>query len=501
MSRKGDLEWLAAELSAIRRQLQPTDESPDLVLALDQGSHASRALLFDAAGREVAEAVVPVSTAHPAPDRVEQDPDELVQSLRQAALDVLSSDLAQGRRIAAAGLATQRSTIVCFDRRDGAALSPAISWQDRRGQPLIDRLRPLAARVRRQTGLVLSPHYGASKIRWCLDELPAVRAALRTRRLCAAPLSTWLLHRLLRERPVVVDPANASRTLLFDPVRRDWSAALVDAFAIPVSALPRCVTSTHAYGQLEVDGREIPVRVCTGDQSAAAYAFGTPRAGTAYVNMGTGAFVQCAVPPRVRSPEGILRSVLHSDSRTVTASLEGTVNGAGSALVWFREHAEIDPQRALQSLPATAPDELPLFMNGVGGLGSPFWVADAPIEFVGDGDERERLMAVLESIVFLVAANLSAIDERVPVKRVVVTGGLSRSEYLCQALADIAKITVERHVVREATARGVAYLAAGLPDAWVSPDLGRVFEPGKRPRLTARHRRWQKLVAEQLAAR
>src|SRR5262245_36841269 len=204
MSRKGDLEWLAAELSAIRRHLQPGNESPDLVMGLDQGSHASRAVLFDSAGREVAEAHVPVTTSRPARDRVEQDADELAQSLRQAASDAMSSELAHGRRIVAAGLATQRSTIVCFDRGDGRALSPAISWQDRRGLAQVERLRPMEAKIRRQTGLVLSPHYGASKLRWCIDELPEVRASLKNRKLCAAPLSTFLLHRLLNEKPSVV---------------------------------------------------------------------------------------------------------------------------------------------------------------------------------------------------------------------------------------------------------------------------------------------------------
>ena len=499
MSRKGDLEWLAAELSAIRRQLQPADESPDLVMALDQGSHASRAVLFDSAGREVSEAHVPVTVSRPAADRVEHDADELVQSLRQAAIDAMSSELAQGRRVAAIGLATQRSTIVCFDRRDGRALSPAISWQDRRGAALIEQLRPMQAKVRRQTGLVLSPHYGASKLRWCIDELPEVRAALRNRRLCAGPLSTFLLHRLLNERPVVVDPSNASRTLLFDPVRREWSAELLEAFGIPIGALPRCVPMWHAYGHLVHDERKMTLRICTGDQSAAAFAFGRQRSDTAYLNIGTGAFVQIAVPPRVKTPDGLLRSVLYSDSGGTTASIEGTVNGAGSAVSWFRDHAEIDPERALSSLPARAPDDLPLFLNGVGGLGSPFWQSDAPVELVGTGDDLHRLMAVLESIAFLVDANLRAMRSVATIARVVATGGLSRSDYLCQVLADVSGITVERHALREATARGVAFLAAGQPDAWMSPDLERVFEPSKHAKLAARHRRWQKTLEQRLS--
>ena len=500
MTRKGDLEWLATELSAIRRQLLPANESPDLVLAIDQGSHATRAVLFDAAGREVAQAHVPVETAHPQDERVEQDPVELAQSVRQAIADVLSSELVQGRRVAAAGLATQRSTVVCFDRRDGTALSPAISWQDRRGQPQIDRLGSIEAKLRRQTGLVLSAHYGASKLRWCLDELPQVQAVQRLGHLCAGPLSTFLLHRLLIEKPAVADPANASRTLLFDPARREWSQTLLDAFGIPAAALPECVPTAYAFGRLAAESREIPLRICTGDQSAVVYAFGAPRPDTAYVNIGTGAFVQCAVPPRVKTPEGLLRSVLFSDANHVSACLEGTVNGAGSALDWFRDHSGIDAERALASLPTRAPDDLPLFLNGVGGLGSPFWVANAPIEFIGPEDDVERLMAILESIAFLLDANLRAIRSVAPITRVVVTGGLARSDYLCQALADVSGLEVARFAVREATARGVAFLAAGQPTHWVAPDLDRVFEATRRPKLTARAKRWRKALDQRLAA-
>jgi glycerol kinase len=274
---------------------------------------------------------------------------------------------------------------------------------------------------------------------------------------------------------------------------------LLDAFGIPESALPECVPTSYAYGRIAAESREIPLRVCTGDQSAVVFAFGAPRPDTAYVNIGTGAFVQCAVPPRVRMPDGLLRGVLFSDANHVSASLEGTVNGAGSALEWFREQSDIDPERALPSLPTRAPDDLPLFLNGVGGLGSPFWVPNAPIEFVGRGDDVERLLAILESVAFLIDANLRAIRSVVAIKRVVVTGGLARSDYLCQALADVSGLEIARYAVREATARGVAFLAAGQPAHWPAPDLDRVFEATRRSKLTARAKRWQKALDQRIS--
>jgi glycerol kinase len=264
---KSDLGWLAAELSAIRRTLKPEDESSDLVLALDQGGHASRALLFDLAGREVAEAHVPVSTRREGTDRVEQDPDELVASLRLAAQDVCDSELARERSVVAAGLATQRSTVVCWDRTTGRPLSEALSWQDRRNADWLKQFRPSEPQIRERTGLVLSPHYGASKLRWALDKVPAVRKAQREGRLAAGSLSSFLAFRLLRENPLLVDPSNASRTLLFDPLARNWSADLLELFQIPPGILPACVPTRHDYGTLEIGERRIPLTICTGDQS------------------------------------------------------------------------------------------------------------------------------------------------------------------------------------------------------------------------------------------
>ncbi len=229
-----DLAWLAGELSAIRRELLPPGESRALYLALDQGGTSSRAVLFDSLGREVATAHVPINTRRTGDDRVEHDAAELLQSLRTAVRDVAESPLAAGRPIVAAGLATQRSTICCWDRNDGTPLSPALSWQDRRNATwLEEHLGARSGWVRELTGLPLSSHYGASKMRWCLDELPAVRLALRDERLCIGPLASFLAQGLCAAEEACADPANASRTLLFDPAVLDWSPPLLEAFGIP----------------------------------------------------------------------------------------------------------------------------------------------------------------------------------------------------------------------------------------------------------------------------
>ena len=466
------------------------------VLALDQGGHASRAMAFDTRGRELAAAHVPVATSRDGADVVEQDPVELVRSLQVAAQDACDVEATRALPALAAGLATQRSTIVCWERSSGRPLTSAISWQDRRNAAWLERLNPAAAAIREKTGLVLSPHYGASKLRWCLDNVPAVQRAARSIDLAAGPLASFLLSRLLEEKPVMADPANASRTLLFDPETLDWSQPLLDVFGVDRRCLPRCVPTRHGYGHLPVGRRRIALAACTGDQSAAAFAFGPPRESLALVNVGTGAFVQRVAPAGVRLPNGILLSVLRSDAGGAMRSHEGTVNGAGSAIDWLVGRVAIDISRALPALtepPAAAP---PLFMNGVGGLGAPFWKPDFPVEFIGSGDDLQLLAAVVESIVFLLSINLEAMRSVAALERVVISGGLARCDYLCQALADVNGLVVERYALQEATARGIAFLAAGEPADWLVPDVERSFAPTTNRALAARHARWRSEMAQ-----
>jgi glycerol kinase len=471
-----------------------------LVLALDQGSHASRAVLFDAAGREVAQAYVPVATRREGTDRVEQDAEELVRSLRTAVQD--ACERRPGARIVSAGLATQRSTVVAWSRSTGRALTDAISWQDRRNAAWLSRLAPVAAQVRTITGLPLSPHYGASKLRWCLDHLPAVQRAATTGDLAFGPLSSYLVAGLTAERTCVADPANASRTLLFDTATLQWSPDMLRLFDLQAELLPACVPTRHGFGHVDCDGRLVPLTACTGDQSAAAFALGEPDTDCALINVGTGAFIQRIAPPGTPLPDGILRSVVCADADGVLTSFEGTVNGAGSALDWLRERIAIDVDRGLGVLaPRAMPaDDVPLFMNGVGGLGAPFWLPDFPCEFVGKGDEQARLAAVIESIVFLLCVNLERLARNAPLRRIRISGGLSRNDYLCRCLAALSALPVERPAAVEATARGVAYLAAGKPASWHNVPVEQTFAPSAAPTLSARFARWRDEMTSRGAA-
>ena len=205
-------------------------------VAIDQGGHATRASAYSVTGSLEGAALVTVATQRNALGHVEHDPEEIVASVGTA-LSELARIVAPGRW-AAAGLAVQRSSLVCWSADDGRALSPVLSWQDARNAAWLRGLARRAEDVQRLTGLTLSPHYGASKLRWCLDHLPEVRAAAARSGLRAGPLASYLLHRLLEERPLLADASTAARTLLWSPFERDWSAELLELFGIPREVLP-----------------------------------------------------------------------------------------------------------------------------------------------------------------------------------------------------------------------------------------------------------------------
>jgi glycerol kinase len=368
-----------------------------------------------------------------------------------------------------------------------------ISWQDRRAHAWLAQFAPRQRDVHARTGLMLSAHYGASKLRWCLDHLPAVQRAAAAGQLACGPLASFLLFRLLDEQPLLVDPSNAGRSLLWNLAARDWDETLLALFGVERALLPACAPTRHAFGTLRVDGCALPVTVVNGDQSAALFAAGAPNPTTAYVNIGTGAFVLRASQERSVS-ERLLSSIAHSDNGNTTHVLEGTVNGAGSALAWVGETLGIkDVERKLDQW---MNEELapPFFLNGVSGLGAPYWVADFPSRFDGDGTPEQKVVAVAESVVFLLQANLDEFARSgVRFQRIAASGGLAQSSALCQRLADLSGLPLSRPAEHEATGIGLAFLLAGQPHDWPQPS-GTDFRPQPNAALRERYARWRALM-------
>ena len=395
-----------------------------------------------------------------------------------------------------AGIATQRSSIVCWDAVSGAALSPVISWRDTRHGEWLRSLSPDVDRIARLTGLRPSPHYGASKFRWCLDNLEAVAAARRRGSLVCGPLASYLVFRLTTENTVAADPVNASRTLLWDIDSGDWCDELLDLFDLQASILPPIVPGDFGFGNIDIAGQTIPLVRCTGDQGAAVFVDGQPGPSLALVNAGTGAFAQRLVEEPLHV-DRLLLSVARHDRDTRRFAIEGTVNGAGCALEAEARSSGITDWPATVEAVARDATDVPLCLNGESGLGSPWWRDEFPSRVVGDGQPVMRLLAVLESVAFMISENLLRMRTELGAAREIrVTGGLGRSDTLCRRLASVNGTRVVRPAAGEATARGLAWLMSGASDPWPDPGPCRVFEPETDDRLGDRFRRWRALMAE-----
>jgi glycerol kinase len=472
--------------------------SERLTLAIDQGTHATRALVFDGRGRMVAMARRSVSLQARSRAEVEQSPVEILDSLHDVVAEVLQHPDIDAARIGAAGLATQRSSVLAWDRRNGRALSPVLSWQDTRTAADLAALDAQQAAIRERTGLRLSPHYGAGKLRWLLRHEAAVAAAGRQHFLAMGPLASFLLHHLVRARGELADHANASRTLLWNLESRNWDPWLLGLFDIPREVLPECLPIVADYGLTRTGS--IPLTAVNGDQSAALYALGMPPRDTLVVNAGTGAFVLLPTGDTRRMHPGLLSGLSRSDARSADYYLEGTVNGAAAALDW------VAGQYRIADWPAQAPGWLdaveapPIFLNSIGGLGAPWWQRGPEPVFLPDsGAARfgpaEAVAAVVESIVFLLQANVELLRDLSPgVSSIRISGGLAALDGLCRKLANLSGLAVERSRAMEFTARGIAWLAAGCSDAWESIGMERCFAPQHDPRLRERYARFREAL-------
>ena len=445
-----------------------------LILAIDQGTHSTRAIVFDAQGRVVAQARQAVDLQARSHSEAEQDPDEILASLNRVVQQVLADPALAGRPVGCAGLATQRSSVVAWDRNTGQALAPVLSWQDRRTAPWIATLASQEQRIEHLTGLRLSPHYGAGKLRWLLDTVPAVAEAARTGRLLMGPLASYLLFHLLQDRPACVDHANASRTLLWNLHTRDWDDELLELFGIPRPVLPACRPVCADYGCIAPG--DIPLRAVNGDQTAALYALGAPRDDTLLVNIGTGAFVllPAAVPRCARQvcwPEFAQRrrrrSLLH----------RGYGQRGAAALTWAAQRFALTGLE--EKLPGWLDDvsEPALFINTVGGLGAPWWRTGPEPYFESRSPSApEAMVAVIESILFLIQANIGLMCQAAPSVSIIrISGGLANLDALCQRLADLSGLEVQRPPQVEATARGIAWQASGASVTLAGIGTSRMF--------------------------
>jgi len=493
-----------------------------LVLAIDQGTTGTTALLLDAKGTVRGRGYAELPQHFPKPGWVEHDGQEIWDSVRAATARARVTARARRDQVAAIGITNQRETVLLWDRRTGRPMARAIVWQDRRTAERCAALkhRGLEPDVRRRTGLVLDPYFSATKLEWSLRHIPGLRALARHGRLAFGTVDSWLLWKLTGGRVHATDPTNASRTLLYDIRRRRWDPWLLELFGVPASVLPAVMPSSGAFGRTHaVPGlaNGIPIAGIAGDQQAALFGQGCVSAGRSKNTYGTGCFllVHTGTKP-IASRAGLITTIACGARGEPAYALEGSVFIAGAAMQWLRDGLELI-RRASDSEPIArrVGDSggvvmVPAFV----GLGAPYWRPDVRGALFGltRGTTRAHIVrAALESIAFqtrdLVEAMARDAKRRITTLR--VDGGAAANNVLMQYQADLLGVPVERPRIIETTALGAGLLAGLGVGLWSSQrDLDRVrkldrtFQPRQgRTWRDAEYRRWQGAVASLLASR
>jgi glycerol kinase len=454
----------------------------DFVLALDQGTSSSRAILFDHDGEMRAVAQQPFEQIYPQPGWVEHDPKEIWRTQLETARAALEQAGATAANVAAIGITNQRETTVIWDR-EGVPIHNAIVWQDRRTAGLCDELRErgLEETFRERTGLLLDPYFSGTKVKWLLDNVEGARARAEAGELMFGTVDSWLMYRLCGIH--ATDYTNASRTLLYNIFEKRWDDELLSALTIPASLLPEVQASSGAFGETTLFGGSIPVTGVAGDQHAALFGQACFRRGMAKNTYGTGAFLLMNAgdaPPRSQSLITTIAWGLPekgSDGSTgrdvVTYALEGSIFIAGAAVQWLRDELGLFANAADSAdLAASVPDSngvyvVPAFV----GLGAPHWDPHARGAILGltRGAGRAHITrATLESIAYQVRDVADAMEQDAGTKltELRVDGGAAANDVLMQMQADILGCEVVRPAVLETTALGAAYLAGLATGFW-----------------------------------
>jgi glycerol kinase len=484
------------------------------VLALDQGTTGSTALVIHQDGSVLGRGYREFTQYFPRPGWVEHDPEEIVRVTLAAAAEALA---AAGERPAGLGITNQRETVVLWDRRTLRPVAPAIVWQDRRTSERCRQLREtgVEALLRRRTGLVADPYFSATKLEWLLRD-PEVRRRAGRGELAAGTVESWLVATLTNGRVHVTDHTNASRTLLYDLATRDWHPELLGIFGVPREVLPTITSSSGFAGETDPAhlGFPLPIAGLAGDQQAALFGQGCCREGLAKNTYGTGAFLLVYRGAEVpEPPPGVLATAACGPRGEPAYALEGSVFIAGAAIQWLRDGLGIIASAPeSDGLARSVPDTGGLtFVPAFVGLGTPHWEAEARGTIVGvtRGTSRAHLVrSALEAIAFSSAELLHAMTSagRLDVSALRVDGGGAANDWMMQFQADLLGVPVERPDMVETTALGAAALAGLALGVWREPDE---FLSGRRfTRFTpamaeaerkARVREWERAVTAALA--
>jgi glycerol kinase len=477
------------------------------ILGIDQGTSQTKALILDERGRVLATNSAPIQTTVVGETQIEQDPFDILRSVEVACAPLLARYPAQ-----LAGLDNQGETFLLWDAEDGTPLSPAISWQDKRGEAICRRLAAGGheALVREKTGLLLDPYFSASKLAWLLENDAELARRAQQGELRFGTLDSWLVWKLSPDSLHLTDPSTASRTLLYNINTLAWDDELLGLFGVPRALLPQVVPSAGDAGTIVVAERELALHALLCDQQAALFGQACLTAGSAKCSFGTGAFLLLNTGPKpVLSQHGLLGTVAWQTPALTHYALDGGVFIAGAAVEWLRDALQIIGSAAESSALAEAADPAttPLFIPALAGLAAPYWQPEARGTIFGlsRGSGRAELTrATLEGLALRVGDVLRAMqaDAGLTLPALRVDGGPARNGFLMQTLSDDLGVEVQVAAEVESTAMGIAQLARhsalGLPLEEIGAEwrAATTYTPriGEDERGT-RRARWQRAVA------
>jgi glycerol kinase len=483
-----------------------------LVLALDQGTTSSRALLFGRDGTVHASAQQEFRQIFPEPGWVEHDPTEIWATQSGVLHEALAKAHIGARDVAAIGITNQRETTVLWERATGRPIANAIVWQDRRTAPLCDELRAagLAPVFAQKTGLVIDAYFSGTKVRWLLDHVDGARARAERGELAFGTIDTWLVWHLTGGRVHCTDASNASRTLLFNIHTGDWDDELLRFLRVPREVLPNVVASSGVCGEARIGGIDIPIAGIAGDQQAALFGQACLSPGLAKNTYGTGCFLLMNTGgTAVASRNNLLTTVAWKRDGRLDYALEGSVFIGGAVVQWLRDGLQIiRSAHEIEALAATVPDNGGVYLvPAFAGLGAPHWDAYARGAMFGltRGATRGHIArAALEAIAFQSADVLGAMekDAGITLTELRVDGGAAANNLLMQFQADLLGVPVVRPQVLETTALGAGYLAGLAVGYWESSDdigrnwrVDRRFEPTMpRERAAEMRGQWDKAI-------
>jgi glycerol kinase len=483
------------------------------ILALDQGTTSSRAIVFDESGAIRAVAQAEFTQRYPRPGWVEHDATEIWATQSGVLHEALAKADIGARDITAIGITNQRETTVLWERATGHPVAPAIVWQDRRTAPLCDELRAQgkAELIARKTGLVIDAYFSGTKLKWLLDNIPGARERAARGELAFGTIDAWLVWHLTGGKVHVTDASNASRTLLLDIATCRWDDELLELFDVPREVLPDVVESSGVCAYTMIDGVQIPIAGIAGDQQAALFGQACLKPGLAKNTYGTGCFMLLNTGNRpVASRNNLLTTIAWWRRLTLDYALEGSVFIAGAAVQWLRDGLGIIRSAPeIEPLAASVPDNGGVYIvPAFAGLGAPHWDAYARGAIFGltrGATAAHLARATLESIALQSADVLQAMERDASIKlaELRVDGGAAANDLLMQIQADVLGVPVVRPRVTETTALGAAYLAGLATDYWSGDEeilanwhIDRAFEPVmSRDEAQALRAGWDKAIA------